>query len=88
MRHNQNLGSKYAIAYIILRTKDPKFRCSGRVQPVIDAVKSWNDMLEPGYDAIIWVDAEHERYTNQRRVIASRPLIVNSPTVVSLEAGH
>jgi hypothetical protein len=81
LRHNQNLGSKYAIAYIILKGKEPKFRCSGHhVQPIIEAVRKWNDMLEPCYDAIIWVDAEHGRYTNQRRTVASRPLIVSVPT--------
>lgn len=89
LRHNQNVNNKHGIAYVFLKGKEPKFRCSApkEVAPIIDAVRKWNEQLLPKYDAIVWVDAGYKRYTNHREPVASRPLMTHMPTCTFLAKG-
>ena len=54
LRHNQNVHNKHGIAYVFLKGKEPKFRCSSSqgVAPIMEAVRKWNEQLKPKYDAI------------------------------------
>ena len=82
LRHNQNIKNKHGIAYTTLFGKDSKYRASAgsKILEIISAIKKWNDKLEPKYDAAIWVDPKHGRYTGGRHVVANRPLMTNLPS--------